>query len=49
MVYNVYNEFPLHFKVYIDIHEYTNYANKIISIFDYEIKALCLIFNLIRI
>ena len=36
--------FSLISKVFINIHEY---ANKIICIFDHEIKGLCLRFNLV--
>ena len=39
-----FNDFPLFFSVFINIHEYANYANMIGCIFDYEIKGLCLSF-----
>ena len=46
----IFNDFPLLFSVFINIHEYNyNYANKITCIFDHGIKALCLSFNLVQI
>ena len=38
------NDFPLFFSVFINIHEYANYANKVHCIFDHGIKGLCLRF-----
>ena len=45
--YSVLNDFPLFLNVLINIHEYANYANKIICKFDQEMKAMCLSFNLV--
>ena len=42
-----FNVFPLFVNVFINIHEYANYANTIICILDHEMKALCLSFNMI--
>ena len=39
-----FNDFPLFFSVFINIHEYANYANMITCIFDHGIKDLCLSF-----
>ena len=33
-----FNDFPLFFSVFIDIHEYANYANMITCIFDHGMK-----------
>ena len=33
------NDFPLFFSVFINIHEYANYANTVRCIFDMEWKA----------
>ena len=43
------NDFPLFFSVFIDIHEYANYANKVCCIFDHGMKGLCLSFILVQI
>ena len=43
-MYDVFYDFSLIVKVFINIHEYTNY---LICIFDHGIKGLCLRFNLI--
>ena len=39
--------FPYFFNVFVNIQEYAHYANKIICIFDHDIKGLCLYFNMI--
>ena len=39
-------DFPLFFSVFINIHEYQNYANMITCIFDQIMKDLCLSFHL---
>ena len=44
-----FNEFSLFFSVFINIHEYPNYANMITYIFDHQIKDLCLSFHLVQI
>ena len=43
------NDFSYFFNVLINIHEYANYANMIICIFDHGIKGLYLSFNLVQI
>ena len=43
------NDFPLFFSVFINIHEYVNYANKVHCIFDHKMKGLCLSFILVQI
>ena len=43
------NDFPLFFSVFINIHEYANYANKVRCIFDHGMKGLCLSFILAQI
>ena len=48
-VYLCFNGFPLFFNVCINRHRYTNYANKIICIFDHEMKALWISFKLVPI
>ena len=40
---------PLIFQRFININEYTNYANKIICLFDHGKKAWCLCINLVPI
>ena len=40
--------FPYFFSVFINIHEYANYANMITCIFDHGIKGLFLNFNLVK-
>ena len=47
--YLFFNDFSLIFSVFINIHEYANYANMITCIFDHGIKSLCLSFNLVQI
>ena len=47
MFFMIFPYFFLFFNVFINIHEYTNCANKRIIIFDQEIKFLCLSFNLV--
>ena len=47
--YLCFNDFPLFSNVFINIHEYANYANKIIFIFDHGMKALCLSFKTVPI
>ena len=42
-------DFPLFFSVFINIHEYSNYANKVYCIFDHGMKGLCLSFILVQI
>ena len=44
-----FNDFPLFFSVFINMNEYTNYANMITYIFDHGMKGLCLNFNLVLI
>ena len=46
---NICNDFPLFFSVFINIHEYANYANMVCCIFDHGMKGLCLRFNLVHI
>ena len=43
------NDFPLFFSVFINSHEYANYANKVRCIFDHGKKGLCLSFILVQI
>ena len=45
--YLYFNEFPF-FSVFINFHEYANYANVITCIFDHERKGLCLSFILVQ-
>ena len=48
----IFNDCPLSsffFGVFINIHEYANYANIITCIFDYGMKVLCLSFYLVQI
>ena len=47
--YLYFNDFPLFFSVFINIHEYANYANMITCIFDHAMKGQCLSFNLVPI
>ena len=47
--YLCFNDFPLFSNVFIYIHEYANYANTIICIFDHGMKALRLTFNMVPI
>ena len=47
--YLYFNDFPLFFSVFINIHEYANYANMITCIFDHGIKGLCFSFYLVQI
>ena len=48
--YLFFNDFPLFFSVFMNIHEYKKkYAYMITCIFDYGMKGLCLSFNLVRI
>ena len=42
------NDFPLFFSVFINIHEYANFANTITCFFDHGIKDQCLIFHLVQ-
>ena len=42
-------DFPLFFSVFINIHEYANYTNMVLCIFDHGIKGLCLSFILVQI
>ena len=44
-----FNDFPLFFSVFIDIHEYANYTIMIACIFDNGIKGICLSFYLVQI
>ena len=41
--------FPYFCSVFINIHEYANYANKVCCIFDHGMKGLCLSFILVQI
>ena len=41
------NDFPLFLTFFINIHEHSNYANRIICIFDHGIKGMCPSFNLV--
>ena len=43
-----FNDFPIFFSVFINIHEYANYANTITCIFDHGMKNLCLSFHLVQ-
>ena len=43
------NDFPLFFSVFINIHEYANYANNVRCIFDHGVKGLCLSFIFVQI
>ena len=43
------NDFPLFFSVFINIHEYANYTNKVRCIFDHGMKGLCQSFILVQI
>ena len=45
----IFNEFPLFFSVFINIHEYANYANIITCTFDHRMEGICLSFNLVQI
>ena len=45
----IFNDFPLFFSVFINFHEYANYANMITCIFDHGMKGPCLSFNLVHI
>ena len=45
----IWNDFPLFFSVFINIHEYANYANKVRCILDHGMKGLCLSFILVQI
>ena len=46
-IYIFFNVVPLFFIVFMNIHEFANYANMITCIFDNKMKgALCLSFNL---
>ena len=42
-------DFPLFFSVFINIHEYANYANMVRCIFDHGMKGLCRSFILVQI
>ena len=42
-------DFLLFFSVFINIHQYANYANMITCIFDHRIIDLCLSFHLVQI
>ena len=42
-------DFPLFFSVFINIHEYANYANIVCCIFDHGMKGLCLSFILVQV
>ena len=44
-----FNDFPLFFSVFINIHEYANYANMITCIFDRGMKDIRLSFHLVQI
>ena len=44
-----FNDFPLFFSVFINIHEYTIYAKMITCILDHGIKYICLSFYLVHI
>ena len=46
---NTFNDFPLFFSVFINIHEDATYPNMITCIFDHGIKDLCLSFHLVHI
>ena len=43
------NDFPLFFSIFINIHEYANYANMKRCIFDQWIKGLRISFILVQI
>ena len=45
--YLYFNDFPLFFSVFINIHENGNYANMITCIFDHVIRDLCLSFQFV--
>ena len=45
----IWNDFPLLFSVFINIHEYANYVNMICCIFDHGMKNLCLSLFLVQI
>ena len=45
-IYNFY-DVPLIFSIFINTHEYANYAKTIFCIFDHEIKGVCLSINLL--
>ena len=47
--FNTFNDFPLIFSVFINIHDYENYANMISCIFDHGMKDICLSFYLVQI
>ena len=42
-------DFPLFFSVFVNIHEYANYANKVRCIFDHGMKGIWLSFILVQI
>ena len=42
-------DFSLIFSVFMNIHEYANYANMVRCIFDHGMKGLCLSFILVQI
>ena len=46
--YLYFNDFPLFFSAFINIHKYAKYANMITCIFDHGMKV-CLSFNLVQI
>ena len=45
----IFNDFPLFCSVFMNIHEYANYANVITCISDHGIKSLCLRLNFVLI
>ena len=44
----IFNDFPLFFSFFMNIHEYANYSNIITCIFDHGMKGICLSFNLVQ-
>ena len=44
-----FNDFPLFLTGFFNIHEYANYTNKMVCIFDHEVRSLCVRFTLVPI
>ena len=48
LAYLYFKRFSLIFSVFINVHEYANFANMITCIFDHGMKDLCLSFHLVQ-
>ena len=45
----IFNDFPLFFSDFINIHEYSNNANMLTCIFSHGMKGICISCNLVQV